>query len=169
MLSSMGQAYLLPVQPLATPQGPHIHSNPDRRFYVFHVVSWLLLLSFLSCLSTATNDSHPALSWGSLPSAQADSWLPWWATPPLSVSVHHHGLVLSRSGAPLGRDEVLFHSPLQVLYSLKAHQMHALDFGCSWGISAPELRTETLLINPFHLSAAVEVLRVVIFYISHPS
>lgn len=129
----MGQAYLLPVQPLATTQGPHIHSNPDRRFHIFHMVSWLLLLFSLSCLPAATNDPHPASSWGSLASAQADSWLLWWATPLLSMSVQHHGPVLSRSGTPPARDEVLFRSPLQVLYSPKAHQMHALVSGCSWG------------------------------------
>lgn len=36
------------------------------------------------------------------------------------------------------------------------------------GISAPGLRTETLPINPFHLSAAEEVFQMVIFYIPHP-
>lgn len=98
MLSSVDPAYLLPVQPLATPQGPHIHSDPDRRFHVSHVVSGLFLLFFLSCLPAATNDSHQASSYGSLPSVQADSWLLWWATPLLSVTVHHRRLVLSRSG-----------------------------------------------------------------------
>lgn len=88
--------------------------------------------SFSLACPTATIDPHPASSWGRLPSAQADSWLLWWATPLLSVSVHHHGLVLSRSGTLLGRDEVLFQSPLQVLYSPKAHKMHAVDSGC-WG------------------------------------
>lgn len=168
MLSSVDPAYLLPVQPLATPQGPHIHSDPDRRFHVSHVVSGLFLLFFLSCLPAATNDSHQASSYGSLPSVQADSWLLWWATPLLSVTVHHRRLVLSRSGC-LWAEMRFYSTPLsKSSTALKPTKSVPWTLAVPGGISAPELRTDTLLINPFHLSAAEEAFQMVIFCIPHP-